>query len=89
MAPHHHPVRRLLQIHLSRVSEATFSSYCCIGACLPGDAMIFSFDDLSSVTNNFSKDKIIGKGGFGKVYRGRLRHSEVAIKVLNTVSEFY
>ena len=51
--------------------------------------MIFSFDDLSSVTNNFSKDKIIGKGGFGKVYRGRLRHSEVAIKVLNTVSEFY
>ena len=50
--------------------------------------MIFSFDDLSQVTNNFSKEKMIGKGGFGRVFRGKLRHVDVAVKVLNTVIEF-
>jgi hypothetical protein len=49
-----------------------------------GDAMIFSFDDLSKVTNNFSKEKMIGKGGFGRVFHGKLRYSDVAVKVLNT-----
>ena len=53
---------------------------------LTGDAMMFSFDDLSKVTNNFSKERLIGKGGFGKVYRGKLRHADVAVKVLNPVS---
>ena len=47
--------------------------------------MIFSFEVLSEVTGNFSKDQLVGKGGFGQVYRGRLRHSDVAIKVLNDV----
>lgn len=56
---------------------------------LQGDAMIFSFDDLSQVTDKFSKQRMIGKGRFGKVYCGKVRHLEVAVKVLNTVSEFY
>ena len=47
--------------------------------------MVFSVDDLSRVTDNFSKERLIGKGGFGKVYRGKLRHADVAVKVLNTV----
>lgn len=50
-----------------------------------GDAMIFSLEDLSKVTNEFSNDHLIGKGGFGRVYRGKLRHADVAVKVLNTV----
>ena len=49
--------------------------------------MIFSYDDLSKVTDNFSKERLIGKGGFGVVYRGKLRHADVAVKVLNTVSK--
>ena len=48
--------------------------------------MIFPLEDLCQVTDNFSKEKLIGKGGFGHVYRAKLRHSDVAIKVLNTVS---
>ena len=51
--------------------------------------MMFSFDDLSRVTNNFSNENIIGKGGFGKEFHGRLRHSEVAVEVSNTVSELH
>lgn len=50
-----------------------------------GDAMIFSSDLLRDVTDNFSKGRLIGKGGFGNVFKGKLRHLDVAIKVLNTV----
>ena len=48
--------------------------------------MIFSYHSLCDVTDNFSNDKLVGKGGFGRVYRGKLRHIDVAIKVPNTVS---
>ena len=51
-----------------------------------GGSMLFSHELLREATNNFSKDKLVGKGGFGRVFKGRLRHSDVAIKVLNTVS---
>ena len=32
---------------------------------------------------------MIGKGGFGRVFHGKLRYSDVAVKVLNTVSEIH
>ncbi|KAL6009394.1 hypothetical protein ACLOJK_022623 [Asimina triloba] len=42
---------------------------------------VISINDLRLATNNFSEDNIVGKGGFGVVYKGVLRDgSEVAVK---------
>ncbi|GJV00931.1 kinase-like domain, phloem protein 2-like protein [Tanacetum coccineum] len=43
--------------------------------------------DIKSATNNFNENKVIGNGGFGRVYKGKLSHSKgksmVAIKRLD------
>ncbi|KAL1558680.1 non-specific serine/threonine protein kinase [Salvia divinorum] len=50
---------------------------------------VFSLADLKSATRGFSRALVIGEGGFGSVYRGRLRvadsdpEMDVAIKQLN------
>ncbi|XWS75696.1 hypothetical protein CRYUN_Cryun01aG0113700 [Craigia yunnanensis] len=48
----------------------------------------FALDEIKVATNNFHDDLVIGKGGFGKVYKGFLNEGEkiVAIKRLNPES---
>lgn len=44
----------------------------------------FPLEFLQRITNNFSKDNIIGEGGFGVVYKGLLDNGEeIALKKLN------
>ncbi|XP_054825777.1 probable LRR receptor-like serine/threonine-protein kinase RKF3 [Prosopis cineraria] len=41
----------------------------------------FTFDDIKKATRNFSRDSIIGRGGYGNVYKGLLLDgTEVALK---------
>ncbi|GAA0156240.1 hypothetical protein LIER_13775 [Lithospermum erythrorhizon] len=41
----------------------------------------FTFDEIKAATKNFSRDYIIGRGGYGNVYKGILPDgSEVAVK---------
>eukprot|EP00249_Psilotum_nudum_P023500 c28897_g1_i2 orf=297-3086(-) len=42
----------------------------------------YSYEELSAATKSFSEDLLVGEGGYGAVYKGRLHHTPVAIKVL-------
>lgn len=47
-------------------------------------AQTFAFRELAAAAKNFSSDCLIGEGGFGPVYRGRLENDQVvAIKQLD------
>ena len=45
----------------------------------------YSYSEVVSITNNFNT--IVGGGGFGKVYLGKLKdETQVAVKLLSTSS---
>ncbi|XP_057733753.1 LRR receptor-like serine/threonine-protein kinase IOS1 [Arachis stenosperma] len=45
----------------------------------------YSFNELVNITNNF--ERLLGEGGFGKVYYGIIDDTEVAVKILSATSE--
>ncbi|XP_020112624.1 U-box domain-containing protein 33-like [Ananas comosus] len=54
---------------------------------IPEHVTEFSHSELKRATNNFNRRNIIGEGGYGPVYRGKLRGAVVAIKMLNPKSK--
>ncbi|XP_019172330.1 PREDICTED: cysteine-rich receptor-like protein kinase 3 [Ipomoea nil] len=46
----------------------------------------YIYKDLKAATNDFSEENILGKGGFGDVYKGTLQNGDVvAVKKLTTI----
>lgn len=43
---------------------------------------MYSRDEIEAATEIFSENKVIGEGGYGKVYRCNIDHTAVAVKVL-------
>lgn len=46
----------------------------------------FSFPEIEEATQHFDPALKIGEGGYGSIFKGFLRHTEVAIKMLNSHS---
>ena len=40
---------------------------------------VYTLKEMEAATGSFSDDNLLGKGGFGRVYRGTLRSGEVII----------
>ncbi|RLN00785.1 proline-rich receptor-like protein kinase PERK8 [Panicum miliaceum] len=55
----------------------------CLSNISMGNSRFFSYEELYQITDGFSAHKLLGEGGFGSVYKGRLPDgTDVAIKRL-------
>lgn len=51
------------------------------------DSMRFSFSEIQLATGDFSKDNLLGEGGYGHVYKGQLKDGQlIAAKVRKEAS---
>ena len=48
--------------------------------------MMYTSVEVIEATSNFNQNNVIGKGGFGEVFKGSLRLCDVAVKRLTDVS---
>ena len=48
--------------------------------------MIYTSVEVIEATSNFNQNNLIGKGGFGEVFKESLRLCDVAVKRLTDVS---
>ena len=52
------------------------------------ESMRFSYSDIQIATNDFSRDNLLGEGGYGHVYKGVLRDGQqIAAKVRKEESD--
>ncbi|CAH1419527.1 unnamed protein product [Lactuca virosa] len=79
-------VKKILKLLLHRLRH--FYNYIRADNKVNAELHYFTFQSISSATNNFSSANKLGEGGFGAVYKGKLVDGqEVAVKRLSRSSE--
>lgn len=74
----------------NRVGYPDHSKHNTVRADVPG-CLHFTYDELKDATDGFNMKPLnmggrkLGEGGFGPVFLGRLKFTEVAIKILRNV----
>ncbi|KAI4335589.1 hypothetical protein L6164_014224 [Bauhinia variegata] len=86
----------LWYFHIGTVAVARkilykFTRYLSVAESIPernaSDLLIFKYRTIKLATDNFSNDRKLGEGGFGKVYKGKLwKGQEIAVKRLSKTS---
>ncbi|CAL4990271.1 unnamed protein product [Urochloa decumbens] len=77
--------RRSDDAHLAGAGAGEAHEFCCV---LKPTLRTFTLSELKKATRNFSKDNVVGRGGFARVYRGVLPGGElVAVKKLTAAAE--
>lgn len=67
--------------------NVTHSATVAVDTALNPSSGIFTYEELVIATNGFSESNLIGQGGFGYVYKGRLQTGQdVAVKKLKAES---
>ncbi|XP_039820261.1 cysteine-rich receptor-like protein kinase 7 isoform X3 [Panicum virgatum] len=69
--------------------KKTFWSVCCSIKLFVRSDWYLPSSLLNDITNDFSDDLVIGRGGFAVVYKGMLRNGTIAVKKLNNSLEMH
>jgi hypothetical protein len=78
------------QLQLERVQlGASALDMRSVARALSGGVSTVSYADLAAATSNFASANILGRGGFGPVYRGEWNRQAVAVKKLDQACIFF
>jgi serine/threonine protein kinase len=81
-----------IEANISSVYDSPERPVLCTGCGLKSvfyikESMKFSFSEIQAATSDFSKDKLLGEGGFRHVYKGQLKDGQViAVKLRKEAS---